>query len=234
MGIALIATAALASAGSVTLTQVFGPTSTDYTHTFTLPQFDPGTDGIPLDAILSGVSLGMGASLDVTSLDMKNTGGVEEDAFYASAGSKIITLDNSASSDEVPNILLDLFDVGPVTLGPFGSGACPPSTPGPTCNIVTYPAPGVVAGSDSKTVPEADWSGYEGVGNFTIDGKTMAQSTFSGGGGNISFDQTTTATLTASVTYDYTESGTPEPATIFLFGSALTGLVLLRRKRFAR
>ncbi len=232
---AILSTCVLA--GTVTYSNSYGPATTDFTHTFTLSQFQPGLSGVPTSVHLTGVSLFLSAGIDVSSLNMANIGEppARQEDFEAILQSQISSLTNTASLDLVPSFYIDIFDSGVVTLGPAGSGTCPLGTPSAVCSSVFYTPPDIVnSGSQSKVVPTSHWSGYEGSGTFNIDGKTQAFSSFTGGGGNITFFQTTNATLTAAVTYTYETDTIPEPATMALLGSALVGIGLMGRKRFAR
>jgi hypothetical protein len=214
-----------AYAGSVTYTASYGPNPTDYAHTLALNLWDPAL--FP-GQVLTGITLHFGINDDILSVHITNTSTIDESNFDAKSGSQV-TITNDSRPDGFSMIDLTLFDSGTISLGHTG-GACATATPTLSCNDVTY-NPTAVNGSENVTVPTAHFSLYEGSGTFTITGSTQFYSSFIGGGGNLAFTQATNATMSASVTYDYADAGTPEPATMALMGSALIGIGLLGRKR---
>jgi hypothetical protein len=222
----------VSAADTVQFTSSFGPSATDFTHTFTLSDFDPtlGT--------LTGVEIDLSASETISALGLANTGNIVESNFSVVATSAIKTSNNTAvAADNVSIFTLNDFDSsilfpGGVTLGDSSLPACPLATPSAACSSVSFTPPAPVSGTNSVTDTSAAIVGYIGLGTFSIDGITKAFSSFSGGGGNIALNQSTNATLSATVIYTYTAANTttPEPATLFLMGSALVGVGLLRKR----
>lgn len=67
--------------------------------------------------------------------------------------------------------------------------------------------------------------GIQDAGSYFFSAASMSSNA------NLTFNSTVTFTGTAEITYEYViPSGTPEPATMVLFGSALVGLGLLRKR----
>ena len=76
---------------------------------------------------------------------------------------------------------------------------------------------------------------YSGSGSYTYgltDTQQFADSLVGTGNLNLTFVATTTYTGEAEVTYEYSVpvNGSPEPATMLLFGSALVGLGCIRKR----
>jgi len=73
-------------------------------------------------------------------------------------------------------------------------------------------------------------AGY--LGGATIGGSTLSGTQFLGGGGNIKVDQSQEATVTGELIFDFAPNAkTPEPTSIFLFGTVLLSLGFLRKRR---
>jgi hypothetical protein len=141
---------------------------------------------------------------------------------------------------------------GSITLGPAGSGVCPQGTPGPTCNSVSYTPPsltiqnidpiyGFNVGTGingltgvKKVISGSNLNHYIAttlVPTFTLTGTTYGSFTVGGGGNNVVPVLHTNASFQAEIDYNYTvPSSTPEPATLFLMGTALAGVGLLRKR----
>jgi hypothetical protein len=73
---------------------------------------------------------------------------------------------------------------------------------------------------------------YTGTGTFSLTDKTLVGTFLNNTGGNTTAAQSTTEFTTGDVIYTYTPppSGAPEPATLFLMGSALVGVGVLRKR----
>ena len=111
--------------------------------------------------------------------------------------------------------------LGPVTLGPLGSG-----NNGTSESVSNVPTD---LGSSTYT---SSLGAFEGNSTVTFTGNALAGENFSGDS-NINWSATTQATQTVDLIYNYTP-GVPEPVSLVLSGSGLALLALVRRRRPAR
>jgi hypothetical protein len=130
-----------------------------------------------------------------------------------------------------------------------GTGACHNSSqsitggetlnflPGPSSNSGGGPAPTTcVSGNGlysyvSGVVTSVDPSFYAGTGDYDLSYDTTGEQTASGSTSNLVTTVRGTSSDTLTVVYNYTlSSGTPEPTTMALFGGALIGIGLLRKR----
>jgi len=249
----------LASANSIMFLSspaVFGPSTTDFTYSLSLPGFNPAL------GTLVSAEIVFYAQENITTLTLTNkSSDVNSFTFIASANVTSLSTNSANQKDafgfngpEGQDQTLTLFDQT-MTLGPLGSGTCATDSPSSTCNVVTfadtskgissievdnntlqpnglYPKGNIdgVAGV-VETITGGDLNNYVGIASFTLGGTTKSLTTFSGGGNNVTPSINTTAQFSAAIEYDYTTpNGTPEPTTMALMGGALIGIGLLAKR----
>jgi PEP-CTERM motif len=192
--------------------------STDFTALLTTTQFNPAW-----------------GNLQSVEIDLSS---------HMSTDLQIINNDTGASSGSV-NTQLQIFvqDSGSnLTGGVFSTGA----------GVIAYCAPGncisgkftyslasggsidsgaiLANSSESMTyVLGAILSEFTGTGTFNLTAKSLTGTTITNTGGNTTATQNTFANVTGDVIYTY-NSNAPEPATLFLMGSALVGVGVLRKR----
>jgi len=239
-----VMTTGLASAGSVFYTATSGTQTTDYNYSLVLPEFN-GSLGT-----LTSVTIYLFGTETVSALNLTNNAAINE-TFTLIASSMLSNTGNTANAaDKFATETLQQFNSGSITLGPNATKpACPVGTPSANCGKVAYTPPNItvtnttggccgttgtgLGGTTGVVLSSANLASYVGtaLSTFTLTGGTLAGTTFSGGGGNIQLDQTTTVNLTVEVDYAYTAFSTPEPASFLLAGPALLGLAFVRRKK---
>jgi hypothetical protein len=213
-------------AGSITYTGSFGPATTDFSNSVSLLDWNPAL--FP-GQTLTGVVVTFKVTDDISNITLTNNSGTIQNSFDVASTSKTFFSGAPEAGLWFPAspLTLTLFDSGLISLGNSG-GNCVIATPTTSCQSVSY-NPASVSGTSSYT--GVNLALYQGVGSFSINGATLAGTSFSGGGGNLQLNQTTTATFMGTVTYTYSASQAPEPATMSLFGGALLGIGFFARKR---
>jgi hypothetical protein len=223
-----LAFSSFATADTVTTTSTLSSASLDITDTaLSITPFTPGSNGVPLGSILTGFTV-----------------------TFADAVSGTVTFTNTGASTASYNATPDTLGL----LYLFTSAASHGDTP---IDPLNPPSDDAFAGSDpdasaskisaknlakggSYTSPTYTSSGSATSAlDSTAGDLTLVQSAWDvyistattlnanlGGVGTVSNNATVSGTV--SVTYDYSTS--PEPATLVLFGSALVGLGLIRKR----
>jgi pectate lyase len=116
------------------------------------------------------------------------------------------------------------------TIAASGNQTLLPGPPTPALNSGVIQFGTGVLTYDSGSVATTNLSSYNTTGYFDFGYLTDTNQTISNGGGNLAVTQGTKTSATYSVTYDYTVSPVPEPATTAMVGAGLLALAALAKR----
>jgi hypothetical protein len=190
-------------------TMAFGPTTTDFSWNLVFP-----ATATPAGFHLVSATLEIDTSITDSTLTVQNTSGTTQtfdlnamSADSITANAKDSTLVGSTSSPTV------IEETGSITIG---SGVTDTYSP-------------ITVSEKSGPAAVTNAAGY--LAGDTVSGTTLSSTTLTGGGGNLKLTQVQTGTITGEIVFDFApNTTTPEPTTMVLFGSALIGLGLLRKR----
>ncbi len=199
--LSLLLACAPAFADSISYSASFGPTTTSFSTSISLPQFNP--------------SMGTLTSITFT-LDGQTIGSATVTNNSGAAGDYLVAIFTSLSLLDPSNNML--ASISPA----FSQSLTISNGDSKTASGTSLPS------TDSATITTG-FSPYVGLGDvtFTVAGQGFAAAN---GPTPYSVDSTTSGQGKITVTYN-TASVVPEPATLALFGSGLLALGLLYQRR---
>ena len=225
--LAILAIASLAciaaNAGTITQTLQWGAGGTyvltDWTHTLNANQFNT-----------------LGGTLVLNQIDVafqaQTLGDAKFEHLDPTSGATItMNLATVMTASYLNGIVLSLTPTASTTdtVGAFDGVIDFGGTSGKTYTGLT-----ATTSTSATYTTGAEMGVFTGPGTVAFNLAANGAST-AGGSGNLVTQFADTARSTVTITYTYSESGTtPEPATMAMLGSALIGLGVLGRKRFAR
>jgi hypothetical protein len=200
--VGLLLAASQAKADTATYTDVYPPGTTEWSHNFVLPLFDPSLGS------LSSVYIAASESVNINGTVQNTSTGPQSFTFRAGSLLTVTLPGTLGFLQPSPLALAQAYNL------PAGGSA--PYGPVNASDAVNY----------TYTLP-ADMNWFVGVGTFSLPGFTQTQELIAGGGGNIIASLSTLAGATVEVQYTYTP--VPEPGSFALL--ALGGALMLLRKR---
>jgi hypothetical protein len=222
LAFAVAANAQTFTNGPLTITPI-PSTSTDFTQTFSVPQFDPSL-GFLQSAVISFTS-GISSNITVTNnaasasnghvsthvtVGLTDPGGVLPDPAFNGSG----------------NVNAGGFAVV-VASANFNYALAAGGTAGPATRTGTNTTQMTFSSSSNPGV----LAELTGTGNTDFTAKTYSQTIVTNTGGNTTAAQSTTANVSGTVTYTYTSA--PEPGSLALAGIGLLGGIAGIRRRKA-
>ena len=200
--VGLLLAASETKATTATYTATHSPSTTEWSDSFILQQFNPALGSLQSVYIEASESVNINGTVQNTSTGPQS--------FTFRAGSLLtVTLPGTLGFlQPSPLAFAQAYN-----LPAGGSALYGPVNASDSVNY-TY-----------TTAPDMAW--FIGVGTFTLPGVTQTQELISGGGGNIIASLSTVAGATVKVQYNYIL--VPEPGSFVLL--ALGGAVMLLRKR---
>jgi hypothetical protein len=198
-------------AGTITFSSTPGTFSgiTDFTTLLSLPKFNLSGQ------TLTGVEIDFQVSTITPTLALTNNSGTTQTFKFIGSvdfGGFVV-----GGPDVLTDAILTILNTGNITMA--------------NGTTINYAPPTITKTGTSLNAGLAPSAFYIGPGTFSLNGTTSSFTSFQGGGGNIDVNQATSGTIGATVTYTYTASQAPEPATMSLFGGALLGIGFFARRR---
>lgn len=249
-GAASLGLASAAHADTFTQTVQFGPGPTDY-NSATGTTNGPGnnmlfyfdTNGGTLNSITISSSYGFNSTITVTNTSGSSSTGnarTQSASQFGANASAIQTALNSIVNNYVDPVDGNAVSFGNSTLSPIAYDVRGTAN---NYSLASGGSTSFASSGNSSHGPVTDTTASDlaafsqaGGGTFTPLFSTLSGLVVSNSGGNTTAVQTTTATGTLSLSYNYTVNQppvttVPEPASLMVLGAGLLGLAAIRRKR---
>lgn len=201
---AMMACASAASAGTITQTVTFGPTATNWTHTFSFTGFNPALG--KLTKVSDTITEILAGTVDVT-----NTGSSSATftAHLTNTGTKVF-----------PGLTVTTLNVSNTASGSLAPGA--------SSGVLSLS--GSVTNSGTTT---SGLSSYE-VATVSAVATDKGALTLSSSTGDATADFTDTGEIIDKLVYTFGPASIPEPGALALLGGSLAFLGFARRRRRTR